>query len=442
YVFANKEAKIKALVKEVAARHEKGQPILIGTPSVEASEWVAVHLDQAKLPYEMINAKNHASEAEIVARAGEVGHITLATNMAGRGTDIKLTDKTRALGGLAVFGLERHESRRIDNQLRGRSGRQGDPGFSRFYVSLDDELMVRFANDNLKKTFEKFGDEPIESRMLTNAISGAQKRIEGQNFDVRKSLLDYDDVLSKQRAIMYAKRDKILYAESIAELLIETFNDCGKAIAKRSIPEDAQNKDVISGALLKKTIEPRFLPEGSIDARLYDEANVTDVGEDLGGILLDAYLKRKKEWDKETANRIERQLTLTIIDRNWTQQIDNMSRFRESVSLRSYGQINPLQDYVNEGWGMFREMLETIALEVVLNLMNIQIQPVETEEAKKVGGKFAVDTTKTPTAAPVVEKIPEDKAKVVKSTKNLDISDIDKEKTAAPEFKSEDVHTN
>src|SRR5574344_2053059 len=165
YVFANKEAKIKALVKEVAARHEKGQPILIGTPSVEASEWVAVHLDQAKLPYEMINAKNHASEAEIVARAGEVGHITLATNMAGRGTDIKLTDKTRALGGLAVFGLERHESRRIDNQLRVRSGRQGDPGFSRFYVSLDDELMVRFANDSLKEMFAGYGEEAIESRV-------------------------------------------------------------------------------------------------------------------------------------------------------------------------------------------------------------------------------------------------------------------------------------
>lgn len=393
YVFGTKQAKIKALVKEVQERHAKGQPILIGTPSVEASEEVAQYLDRAGLKYDMLNAKNHEREAEIVAHAGELGHITLATNMAGRGTDIKLTDETRKLGGLCVFGLERHESRRIDNQLRGRSGRQGDPGFSRFYVSLDDELMIRFANDNLRKVFASAGDEAIESRMLTNAITSAQKRIEGQNFDVRKSLLDYDDVLSKQRSIMYAKRDKILYATDINDLMLEIFSDCGKALCKRAIREDEKSKNLIDAKLLQNLVVPRFLKPEEFDATLYDETDANDAGEDLGEVLLDTYLARKKTWDKEFAERLERELTLRIIDRNWTQQIDNMARFRESVSLRSYAQINPLQDYVNEGWAMFREMNEIISLEVVLNLLNIKVEVQEEPEKKEV---FVpnVDTTK------------------------------------------------
>ncbi|MFA7222096.1 MAG: preprotein translocase subunit SecA, partial [Bacilli bacterium] len=276
YVFGTKDAKIRALCKEVKARHEKGQPILIGTPSVEASEEVAKYLDKVGLHYDMLNAKNHEREADIIATAGEKGHITLATNMAGRGTDIKLTPETKALGGLCVFGLERHESRRIDNQLRGRSGRQGDPGFSRFYVSLDDELMVRFANDNLRKIFESCGDDPIESKALTNAISSAQKRIEGQNFDVRKSLLDYDDVLSKQRSIMYAKRDKILFASNINDLLLEIYSDCGKALCKRSVTEENKSKNIVSAKLLDNLVVPRFLSAEEFDAKLYEEADATD----------------------------------------------------------------------------------------------------------------------------------------------------------------------
>lgn len=435
YVFANKEYKTRALVKEVKERHEKGQPILIGTPSVEASEEVAKYLSEAGLQYEMLNAKNHAREAEIISHAGEKGHITLATNMAGRGTDIKLTPETRELGGLCVFGLERHESRRIDNQLRGRSGRQGDPGFSRFYVSLDDELMIRFANDNLRKMFAGYGEEAIESRMLTSAITGAQKRIEGQNFDIRKNLLDYDDVLSKQRQIMYSKRDQILFASNISELLFETFKDCGVALCKRSIPENAQNK-VINGDKLIELIVPRFLPEGVIKASLYDEANPEEAGEDLGEILLEAYKSKKNEWENEAADRLERQITLRCIDRNWTQQIDNMTRFRESVSLRSYGQINPLQDYVNEGWDMFREMLETISLEVVLNLMNIKVE-------KKQKESFTIEAK--PENTNVVEAKPADEKdmKVVhKEGTDLNISHIDKNAKAAVEHEIDDVHTN
>ena len=442
YIFATKQAKIKALVKEVKERHEKGQPILIGTPSVEASEEVAKYLDEAGLRYEMLNAKNHAREAEIISHAGEKNRITLATNMAGRGTDIKLTEETRSLGGLCVFGLERHESRRIDNQLRGRSGRQGDPGFSRFYVSLDDELMVRFASDNLRKSFANYGDEAIESRLLSTAITSAQKRIEGQNFDVRKNLLDYDDVLSKQRQIMYAKRDQIIYASDINDLLTDTFKDCGVALCKRSVFDEQTNRTVSAKKLFELAV-PRFLSENSINFDLYDEASPDEAGEDIGEVLANAYKIRRRERDKETADQIERQITLRCIDRNWTQQIDNMSRFRESVSLRSYGQINPLQDYVNEGWAMFREMLETISLEVVLNLLNVKVQ-------KKVDDKetYAVKTDAQNAVHGPEEGKKEEKQvemKVVakeEQAKELNISDIDKNAKAAVDHKYEDIHTN
>ena len=490
-VFANKAAKMKALISEVKKVHESGQPILIGTPSVEASEEVARELDKSGLKYEMINAKNHAREAEIVAKAGQKNQITLATNMAGRGTDIKLTPETKALGGLYVFGFERHESRRIDNQLRGRSGRQGDPGTSRFFVSLDDELMVRFANDNLRKLFEGFGDEPIDMRMMTNAITSAQKRIEGQNFDVRKTLLDYDDVLSKQRHIMYAKRDQILYAKDITELLDETFNDCGKALAKRATNEEKNG--AIDGNLLAKIVQPRFLPDGTIKPTAWDDANVEDCAQDLTDLLIDSYLNKKKVWDDpETVEKVERQITLRVIDRNWTQQIDNMSRFRESVTLRSYAQTNPLQDYVNEGWALFREMLEVISLEVVLNLMNMRIVKKETpkeeftptidnsaqaeaqkvaEETKTEGLSVSVEKKDAPIVSNVtssinsemaqsktiVEEAKEEIKKETNVTENenkekeenenidhaaLNISDIDKDKKAAEEHKYDDIHTN
>ena len=441
YIFATKPAKIQALVKEVAERHAKGQPILIGTPSVEASEEVAKYLTNAGLTYEMLNAKNHAREAEIISHAGEKNRITLATNMAGRGTDIKLTDETRALGGLCVFGLERHESRRIDNQLRGRSGRQGDPGFSRFYVSLDDELMVRFASDNLRKSFANYGDEAIESRLLSSAITSAQKRIEGQNFDVRKNLLDYDDVLSKQRQIMYAKRDQILFADNINELLTETFRDCGVALCKRSVFDEQTNRTV-SAKKLRELSVPRFLAEDTINFDLFDEATPEEAGEDIGDVLIAAYQVKRREWDAKTADQIERQITLRCIDRNWTQQIDNMSRFRESVSLRSYGQINPLQDYVNEGWALFREMLETISLEVVLNLLNVKVQ-------KKVDEKetYAVNTQAQNTVHEPTENEQEKKVglKVVPQegkAKDLNITEIDKNAKAAVDHEYDDIHTN
>ena len=374
YVYAHKEPKLRALVKEVKERHEKGQPILIGTVSVESSEEISKMLTEAGLPHEMLNAKNHAREAEIIAHAGEKGHITLATNMAGRGTDIKINDEVRALGGLCVFGTERHESRRIDNQLRGRSGRQGDPGFSRFYVSFDDTLLVRFAADKLRDFVQKnYGDEALEMKMVSNVITSAQKRIEGQNFDTRKSLLDYDDVLAKQRQIVYKKRDKIIEGQDIRDIIEEVFNTTGIFLSEKAVPVGS-SEQVVSGELLAKQVEPRFLPAGSIKKNLYDESSVEDCGPDLGQVLLDRYQERRKEWDEEMAQKIERTVILHCIDQNWTKHIDAMARLREAIHLRSYANVNPLQDYVNEGYAMFKECLNMASVDAVLNLMNVKVE--------------------------------------------------------------------
>ena len=383
YVYAHKGPKLAALVKEVKERHEKGQPILIGTVSVESSEEISKLLTEAGLPHEMLNAKNHAREAEIIKDAGKKGAITLATNMAGRGTDIKIDDEVRALGGLCVFGTERHESRRIDNQLRGRSGRQGDPGFSRFYVSFDDELLVRFAADNMRNFIEKnFGDEALEAKMVSNVITSAQKRIEGQNFDTRKSLLDYDDVLAKQRQIVYDKRDRIIEGKDISDIVEEIFKTTGMFLANKAVPAGNTDK-VISGELLVKEVEPRFLPAGSLKAALYDEAYVDDVGPDLGDVIFDRYLEKKKEWPEELQNNVERHFILRCIDQNWTKHIDAMARLREGIHLRSYANVNPLQDYVNEGYKMFRECLDIASVDAVLNLVNVKIERKEQPQAEE-----------------------------------------------------------
>ncbi len=380
YVYAHKGPKLAALVKEVKERHEKGQPILIGTVSVESSEEISALLTAAGLPHEMLNAKNHAREAEIIAHAGEKGHITLATNMAGRGTDIKINDEVRALGGLCVFGTERHESRRIDNQLRGRSGRQGDPGFSRFYVSFDDELLLRFASDKYRDLIQKnFGDEALEMKMVTNLITSAQKKIEGMNFDTRKNLLDYDDVLSKQRQIVYDKRDRIIDGRNIEDIVDEVFLTTGNFLTKKSIPVGATD-DLVSGDLLVKQVEPRFLPTGSIKKSAYEEFPAEDCGPDLGEVLHIRYKQVKEEWPEEIKEKVERSIILHCIDQNWTKHIDAMARLREAIGLRSYANINPLQDYVNDGYRMFREALELASVDAVLNLLNVKFEKKPVEE--------------------------------------------------------------
>ncbi|MBO7573709.1 MAG: preprotein translocase subunit SecA [Bacilli bacterium] len=397
YVYAHKGPKLAALVKEVQIRHELGQPILIGTVSVESSEEISALLTAAGLQHEMLNAKNHAREAEIISHAGEKGSITLATNMAGRGTDIKINDEVRTLdskltpeqkkelakkgitnlSGLCVLGTERHESRRIDNQLRGRSGRQGDPGFSRFYVSFDDELLIRFAADGIRNFIEKnFGEEALEARMITNVITSAQKKIEGQNFDTRKSLLEYDDVLAKQRQIVYDKRDRIIEGKNIDDIMDDIFKTTGEFLAKKGVPADSNDSHLVSGEQLVKVVEPRFLPSGVIKPSLYDDAPVEDIAPDLAILIRERFDQLLTEWDvdEEDKDSIKRSVVLHCIDQNWTKHIDSMARLRETIFLRSYANVNPLQDYVNEGYAMFRECLELASVDGVLNLVNIHPQ--------------------------------------------------------------------
>jgi preprotein translocase subunit SecA len=392
-VYGSEKAKYKALIEEIKQRHALGQPILVGTPSVEASEVVHNLLVQAGLPHEVLNAKNHEREALIIENAGQMNAITIATNMAGRGTDIKLgegvreikdpTGKVKYPAGLAVLGTERHESRRIDNQLRGRSGRQGDPGYSRFFVSIEDELLIRFAPEYLKGLFEKMGDVPLESKMVTNAITTAQKKIEGQNFDTRKSLLDYDDVLRQQRETMYKQRDTILYAPEIYENIYQYFKNAGKDIVDQSIDTSEARSGYLNASLLKKNLEPKYLPEGSFDASGYDDAPVDEVYDEIGDILFAVYNRKRKTWPEEVPNQIEKMVALRCVDRNWTTHIDSMSKLKEGIGLRGYARQDPLKDYVDEGWNMFNEMIMKISNEVVLNLLQVEVRMKTQEEIEQ-----------------------------------------------------------
>lgn len=386
YIFSHKKEKLEAMVKEVKERHLTGQPILIGTASVESSEEVSALLNEAGLHHEVLNAKNHAREAEIIQNAGLKNSITIATNMAGRGTDIKLTEEIKALGGLCVFGTERHESRRIDNQLRGRSGRQGDPGFSRFYISFDDELLKRFAAESVQKRIEQIGEGALESKLFSGVITNAQKQIEGQNFDIRKNLLDYDDVSARQRTAIYEKRDAIMYADSIDDLVNEFFTIAGFVLSKKACVGSAEG--LINGEELRKILEPRFMKEGTFRYQAYDESPVEEAGQDLGETLLDLYIEKRKEWDDELADKIEREISLSTIDQNWTKQIDTMARLREGIHLRSYANTNPLQDYVNEAQSLFRECLENISVDAVFKFLNVVVtiknkEEIEAEKADK-----------------------------------------------------------
>lgn len=372
YIYGTHKAKLRGLIDEVKARHEKGQPVLIGTVSVESNEEISALLTQAGIPHEVLNAKNQAREAEIISHAGEKGAVTLATNMAGRGTDIKLGPGVKELGGLCVLGTERHESRRIDNQLRGRAGRQGDPGYSRFYVSFEDELIRRFVDDKRREFFIKqLGDDHLENKIIQNVVTNAQKQIEGRNFDTRKNLLDYDDVLAKQRQIIYDRRDSILLAKDIEDMIHDFFVETGLFLAKKAT-QKGKDDGLIDAEALRKLVEPAFVPEGSFPYKAYDEAPVDEGGSDLGEFLYGRYLQRKKDWPKEVSDQIERSISLSVIDRNWTRHIDTMSHLREGIGLRSYAQTNPLQDYVNEGYAYFREMNTNISVDCVYNFLNVK----------------------------------------------------------------------
>lgn len=417
YIYGTHKAKLRGLIDEVKARHEKGQPVLIGTVSVESNEEISALLTQAGIPHEVLNAKNQAREAEIISHAGEKGAVTLATNMAGRGTDIKLGPGVKELGGLCVLGTERHESRRIDNQLRGRAGRQGDPGYSRFYVSFEDELIRRFVDDKRREFFIKqLGDDHLENKIIQNVVTNAQKQIEGRNFDTRKNLLDYDDVLAKQRQIIYDRRDSILLAKDIEDMIHDFFGETGLFLAKKAA-QKGKDDGLIDAEALRKLVEPAFVPEGSFPYKAYDEAPVDEGGADLGEFLYGRYLQRKKDWPKEVSDQIERSISLSVIDRNWTRHIDTMSHLREGIGLRSYAQTNPLQDYVNEGYAYFREMNTNISVDCVYNFLNVKprinIAPAapKNEEQPSSEAKPAVENKPDEEAKPAVEQKPAEEAK-------------------------------
>lgn len=371
-VYRTPKLKFDALMAEAKQLHEKGQPVLIGTISVEVSERLSEMFTKEGIKHQVLNAKNHAREAEIIKHAGEKGAVTIATNMAGRGTDIKINDEVRALGGLAVLGSERHESRRIDNQLRGRSGRQGDPGFSRFYVSLKDELMVRFGSERLEGLFEKMGDTQIESSMVTKAISSAQKRVEGQNYDIRKSLLEYDDVLRQQREVMYEQRDYVLNNDDVHSVVYEMFTRVfNQVVANNSDPKSSK----VNGEQLLAGLKVLGCPEDMVALEEID-------GKDLKSVV-DLCLERdwkfyndKIEDVKENYLPFEKTIVLKNMDRNWIDHIDTMDKLRSGIYLRSYAQDRPLQAYVEEGYAMFEEMMENIAREVVFfaNRMKIEVR--------------------------------------------------------------------
>ena len=393
-VYGNEPAKYKAIVNEIKNRHALGQPILVGTVSVEKSELLSSLLTKEGLIHEVLNAKNHEREAHIIEQAGQLGAITIATNMAGRGTDIKLgagvreikdTETVHHAAGLCVIGTERHEARRIDNQLRGRSGRQGDPGYSRFFVCCDDELILRFGSDMLRNAFMSLGDEGLDNKMVTNAITSAQKKIEGQNFDTRKSLMDYDDVLRQQRKIMYDQRDKVLYSDSIYDTVCEYFHNTAKKIINASLNGEEREK-FLDGKLLKANLEPKYLPEGSFNEEGYTDAPLDEATDDISSLLLSYYNQKRDSWPEGAADQVEKMVALSRIDRNWTTHIDSMSKLREGIHLRSYAQTNPLQDYVKEGFQMFDEMIETISDEVTLGLIRAQVRmktEAEIEEEKR-----------------------------------------------------------
>ena len=372
-IFANPRLKFAALVKEVKELYEKGQPVLVGTISVETSELVHELLRKERIPHEVLNAKNHAREAEIIAKAGRPKSVTIATNMAGRGTDIKRTDESRALGGLVVLGSERHESRRIDNQLRGRSGRQGDPGYSRFYVSLKDELMIRFGGDKFEKLFESMGDAQIESKMVTKSISQAQKRVEGYNYDVRKQLLDYDDVLRKQREIMYEQRNFVLENEDVHGIVRDMIDRVIDSVVDANVDHNRHDESVdyagvLQGLELLGLEEKDNLKLEEIQGK--EKNDVTTYCAEKIFTLYDDKIKDIRDEFKQ----FEKTIVLRNMDRNWIEHIDMMDKLRNGIHLRSYAQNNPLQAYIQEGYEMFEEMQARIAREVVFFALKVQVE--------------------------------------------------------------------
>ena len=383
-VYATKEAKYKAIIEFVKERYEEGQPVLIGTIAIETSELISNLLKQAHIPHEVLNAKNHEREAEIISKIGLNKSVTIATNMAGRGTDIKLSDEIRDLGGLCVVGTERHESRRIDNQLRGRSGRQGDPGYTQFFVSMKDDLMVRFGSDRIGSMMESMGlgDQAIQSKTFTRSIGTAQKRVEGNNFDIRKNLLQYDDVMNNQREIIYDKRNKILDNESIHEMVLSTFRHHIEDLVNSHLaPEGYLTEDdykeireFVNENLLKKDVKLKEM----------EEKQPADLIDFLSKKIIEEYEDKIKDIPEEVTQEFEKVITLQVVDNYWMEHINTMSHLREGIHLRGYAQEDPLRAYTMEGFDMFDSMLQKIDKDVSIFLLKAEIrQNIERKEQTK-----------------------------------------------------------
>jgi len=376
-IYKSMDGKFHAVVKNIKERYENGQPVVVGTVAVETSELISKMLTKAGVKHNVLNAKNHYREAEIIENAGQKHAVTIATNMAGRGTDIKLGDGVKEVGGLAVIGTERHESRRIDNQLRGRSGRQGDPGLSQFYLSMEDELMRRFGSDNLRSMMEKLGmddDQPIESRMVSRAVESAQKRVEGNNFDARKTVLSYDDVLREQREIIYKQRFDVIESdgddlrEIIENMIVSTLERVVASHTQDDTEEDWDLKS-IEEYLHGNLLEPEDITVNDLKGK--DPEEMTDL---IMAKVRERYNEKEEELTEEQMHEFEKVILLRTVDTKWMDHIDQMDQLRQGIHLRAYGQNDPLQEYQTEGFQMFEEMVAAIEEEVAKYVMKAQIR--------------------------------------------------------------------
>jgi len=380
-VFATRKAKFNAIVEEISKRHKTGQPILVGTIAIETSELVSKMLTSKKIKHEVLNAKNHAREAEIIANAGETGSVTIATNMAGRGTDIKLGEGVKELGGLCVLGTERHEARRIDNQLRGRSGRQGDPGVSQFFVSLEDELMTRFGTDRIKSLMQTagFNDQPIKSSLFTGSIESAQRRVEGNNFDIRKRLLQFDNVMNEHREIIYRKRNEILDDESIHLKVLQSFRNYINDLVITYVNDTDKKYDELLSHMNSNLIRNKKLKKSTIENK-----NSSELSEIIFDIVSNEYEDKISKFPVEIINEFEKAFSLRVVDMNWMNHINNMEHLREGVNLRGYANEDPLQAYIKEGYQVFDKLMAKISEETSIYLIRAEIKlNIERKQVEK-----------------------------------------------------------
>lgn len=396
-VYKSEKGKYIAIVDEIVETYKKGQPVLVGTISIEKSELISEMLKRKGIPHQVLNAKYHEKEAEIVSHAGEYAMVTIATNMAGRGTDIKIEKDVIEVGGLKIIGTERHESRRIDNQLRGRSGRQGDPGESRFYVSLEDDLMRIFGSDKLKGIVEKLGlaeDEAIESKMVSNAIESAQKKVEGNNFDIRKTLIQYDDVINKQREIIYNQRSQVLEGADLKDQIQDMIKDVINSVVDSHISDvEEEFKEELSKLI--KFLEDLFLPKDYIKVEYLEDLSNDEIKEKLYDVAKNIYADKEEEFGLEQMRDIERVILLRVVDNKWMDHIDNMDHLKQGIGLRAYKQQDPVQAYQFEGSQMFDEMIYNMRIDTVRYLFRVQIQkaPEREQVAKEISTNQSGDDT-------------------------------------------------